>query len=196
MQEKKEENSIVWVARFIPLKHPEYIVEMGRYLKKHNIDFHIKMIGNGDLLEKTRKKIRRWGLTNEIELTGAISPEAVRQEFDKAKIALLTSGRKEGWGAVVNESMSSGCVMVASQSVGSATYLIRDGVSGMTYKNKKELFQKVRQLLEDRQLCDRIGDNAYHTIADLWNYQVAAKRFAEFIQDQSVSYADGPMSKG
>ena len=195
LQEKKEENTIVWVARFIPLKHPEYIVEMAQYLKKQNIPFHIKMIGNGDLLEKTRKRIQRLDLSDQIELTGAISPEAVREEFDRAKIALLTSGRKEGWGALVNESMGSGCVMVASQSVGSATFLIRDGVSGMTYKNKKELFQKVQQLLEDHRLCDQMGANAYHTIADLWNYRVAAKRCVEFVQDQTVSYTDGPMSK-
>ena len=195
LREVKRENSIIWVGRFIDWKHPEYVVELARFLKQNGVAFHIKMVGTGKLFSKIEKRIKRLGLSDCVELTGALPPEQVREEFGHARIALLTSNRQEGWGAVCNEAMNGGCAMVAYYEIGSVSYLIRDGVSGMTYKNKKELFQKVQQLLEDRQLCDQMGTNAYHTIADLWNYRVAAKRFVEFVQDQTVTYADGPLSK-
>ena len=66
----------------------------------------------------------------------------------------------------------------------------------MTYRIKKEMFQKVEQLLQNREQCRQIGENAYHTITDDWTYEVAAKRFMEFVEDQSVCYASGPMSTG
>lgn len=194
--ETKKENSIIWVGRFIDWKHPEYAIELAGYLKKYGIPYHLKMVGTGKLYSKMEKRIKRLGLSDCVELTGALPPEKVREEINSARIALLTSNRKEGWGAVCNEAMNGGCAPVAYYGIGSVSYLIRDGINGMTYKNKKELFQKVRLLLENRQRCAQIGENAYHTIADLWNYQVAAKRFVEFIQDQTVSYAEGPLSKG
>lgn len=192
----KQENTIVWTARFIDWKHPEYVVELGLYLRKQNVPFHIKMIGTGELLDKTKKAIDSCGLTERIEVVGALPPEQVRQEFEKAQIALLTSDRNEGWGAVVNEAMNSACAIVAYRGVGSVSYLVQDGENGMTFETKRELFQKVEQLLRNQQQCKKLGENAYHTVADLWNYQVAAERLIEFIRERAVKYSSGPMSQG
>lgn len=197
LMKNKQENTIVWVARFIPLKHPEYIVELGDYLRKYNIPFHIRMIGIGELLESTKKMIDSYGLSKCIEVVGAMPPEQVRREFDRAQIALLTSDRNEGWGAVVNEAMNSGCVMVASREAGSTTYLIQSDVNGMTYnKDKQQMFRIVKDLLQDKDKCIRLGSEAYSTITEIWNYQIAADRMMEFVRDQSVNYDFGPMSQG
>ncbi len=195
--QQKQENSIVWVARFIDWKHPECVVELGRYLKEQNVPFHIKMIGTGELLEQTKAMIEACGLTDVMEVVGAMPPEQVRKEFEQAQIALLTSDRNEGWGAVVNEAMNSACAMVASDAIGSTTYLIQNHVNGMTYgTDKKQMFRIVQQLLLDRELCNRLGGKAYETIVKEWNYQVAADRFVEFVRNRSVSHISGPMSKG
>lgn len=194
--QNKLENTIIWVGRFIKWKHPERVVELGKYLKKRNISFHIKMIGIGERLAPTMELIDAYGLSEYIEVVGALPPEQVRQEFEKAQIALLTSDRNEGWGAVVNEAMNSACAFVGNRSIGATTYLINDGENGMTYRTKKQMFRKVEQLLKNPQLSRQLGENAYHTITDTWNHEEAAKRFMEFVQDQTVRYSDGPMSRG
>lgn len=192
--QNKQENTIIWVARFIPLKHPEHIVELGKYLKKRDISFHIKMIGIGELLAPTMEMIEANGLSEYIEIVGALPPEQVRQEFEKAQIALLTSDRNEGWGAVVNEAMNSACAFVGNRSIGATTYLINDGENGMTYRTKRQMFRKVEQLLKNPQLSRQLGENAYHTITDTWNHEEAAKRFVEFAESQTVCRLRGPMS--
>lgn len=196
LMESKQENTIVWVARFIKWKHPEHVAELGRYLQKHNVPFHIKMIGIGELLGPIMEMIDAYGLSEHIEAVGALPPEQVRREFEKAQIALLTSDRNEGWGAVVNEAMNSGCAFVGNRGIGATTYLVSDGENGMTYRTKKEMFQKVEQLLRNPERSKQMGENAYHTIVDTWNYEVATKRFIEFVRDQSVCYTDGPISDG
>ena len=52
----------------------------------------------------------------------------------KHEIFLFTSDRNEGWGAVSNESMSNGCILVGSDGIGSIPFLVEDGVSGITFK--------------------------------------------------------------
>ena len=47
------------------------------------------------------------------------------------------SGRKEGWGAVVNEAMSSGCAVVADAEAGSVPYLIENSKDGFIYRKPK-----------------------------------------------------------
>lgn len=190
----KEENTILWVGRFIPMKHPEYVLELAQYLKEQNVPFRIKMIGTGELWEFIGKMIRDTGLSDVVQADGALPPEQVRLEFDKAQIALMTSDRNEGWGAVVGEAMSSACATVASNAVGSTTYLIDNGVNGIVFENKQQMFRMVQQLLQDTQQCSQLGGEAYRTITETWNYKTAAKRFLEFVQDQTVRYENGPMS--
>lgn len=46
----------------------------------------------------------------------------VRSYMEKADIYLFTSDFNEGWGAVLNESMNSGCAVVASHAIGSVPF--------------------------------------------------------------------------
>lgn len=177
------------------LKHPEHVIELAKYLNKKGLPFHIKMVGTGELFSEIQEKVKKQGLSDCVELTGPLPPQEVREQINKSAIAIMTSDRNEGWGAVCNEAMNGGCAFVAYKGIGATTYLINDGKNGMTYKTKKELFRKVEQLLKDPEQCRQIGENAYHTITDTWNYEVAAKRFMEFVEDQTIRYTSGPVSK-
>ena len=40
---------IVWAGRFIPLKHPEYVVRLAGTLRDKGCPFFIRMLGDGEL---------------------------------------------------------------------------------------------------------------------------------------------------
>ena len=42
---------------------------------------------------------------------------------------------QEGWGAVLNEAMNSGCACIASHAIGSAGFLIEHGENGFVYRD-------------------------------------------------------------
>ena len=121
--------------------------------------------------------------------------------MQSADIFLFTSDRNEGWGAVLNESMASGCAVVANREIGSVPYLIEDGKNGLIYdrKNKDSLYRCVRRLIDDKALCARIQKNAYETIKNVWNADVATERLLHLIDcinnNAEVEYTYGPCSR-
>ena len=174
--DRKEENSLIWVARYIDWKHPELAIEVVKRLKADGYKFTIRMIGNGELLEATRKLVQEKGLEKEIQILGAMKPEEVRRHMEQSQIHIFTSDKQEGWGAVLNEAMNSGCVPVANRQIGAAPFLIRDGENGFLYDSVDELYEKVKFLLDHQQERERMAANAYHTIIDEWNAETAADR--------------------
>lgn len=201
--ESKRPNSILWVARFLDLKHPEYVIEVARRLREDNYEFQIQMLGSGERWDAIKQMIRDQNLQDCVQLVGAVPAEQVRDYMDAASIFLFTSDRNEGWGAVLNESMNSGCAVVASDAIGSVPFLLQDGENGLCYQsgNVDDLYDKVKTLLEQPQLCRRLGEKAYETVTALWCAEVAVKRLLEFAESlmddpkQPVQYESGPCSK-
>lgn len=202
LHEKRRENScceLLWAARFIDWKHPEMVIGLASRLKAEKISFHISMIGTGNMLEAVKQLAVSKDVSDYITFEGSKSPEQVREMMRKADIYLATSDALEGWGAVINEAMNSGALVIASDKMGATPYLIKDGINGYSFKSKSngDLYKKVRLAL-DRENALRMGIRAYETITGLWNSKVAAKRLYEFINDNEhkiPDYEDGPLSK-
>lgn len=198
----KKKNRIVWCGRFIEWKHPEIVIEIAKRLREESYEFEIELIGTGTLLKNLREKIDNENLKNYIKILDAMSPQDVRKHMEKAGIYLFTSDFQEGWGAVLNESMNSGCAVVASHAIGSVPYLIKHGKNGVIYKNgdTTDLYKKVRYLLDNPMEQDVLGRNAYNTIVNLWNAEVAAERLLKLTKEIQKKgycdlYDDGPCSK-
>jgi glycosyltransferase involved in cell wall biosynthesis len=200
--EKKTPKSILWAGRFIDWKHPDDVVEVAKRLKAAGYDFHIRMLGNGERWEDVAQMIRDADLEDQIQLVGAVPSDQVRSYMEQASVYLFTSDRNEGWGAVLNESMNSGCAVVACDAIGSVPFLVEDGENGLTYKsgNVDQLYEHVKYLLDHPDICRKLGANAYRTITEKWNAETAARRLLELSEallrgGETALYEDGPCSK-
>lgn len=172
----KTVNSIIWVARFLELKHPETAVELAKRLKRDGYSFEIAMIGDGQLLNYIADKIKCEHLEDEVHLLGSMKPEEVRAHMEKSEIHIFTSDRKEGWGVVLNESMNSACVPIANVNIGSAPYLINQGKNGFTYSSADELYEQIKLLLDNREIRQQMAREAYSTIITEWNAENAVNK--------------------
>ena len=198
-KEKSKPINIVWVARFIKWKHPEKMIKLAKKLVKDGLEFKITMIGTGVMYEKIKKEIHKNNLENYVELTGAVESDKVRDYMEKANIFILTSGKQEGWGAVLNEAMNSACAVITDINVGAAPFLINDSENGLLYKNFEELYMYTKNLIEDNKLRKKLYENAYKTILETWNSKNATNNLInlfESIKDgQEYKIKDGPASK-
>ena len=191
---------IVWAGRFIPLKHPEYVVRLAGTLRRRGHPLYMHMLGDGELDAQIRQDVKAAGLAECFRFYGYTEPERVRDVMERCHIHLFTSNHLEGWGAVVNEGMNSGCVEVVNEQVGAAPYLIRHGENGLVYpKDKYEGMEAlVLDLFENWEMRKSMGRAAYETIRDVWNAECAAKellRFAQGLLDGKIlPAADGPLS--
>jgi glycosyltransferase involved in cell wall biosynthesis len=176
--------SLLWVARLIGLKHPEAAVLLAEKLKKNGYRFNLNIIGNGPMERQLKDMIRDRNLVDCVQMLGAMSPDEVREHMEASDIFLFTSDSNEGWGAVLNEAMNSGCAVVASHAVGAVPFLIRDGENGLIYRSGDDdsLYERTARLIDDPKLRDKLGRNAYRTLADTWNAETAAERFLQLAQ--------------
>lgn len=194
---------ILWAGRLIGWKHPEAAVQLAASLKEKGYSFRMSMIGNGEMEIQLHDMIREKGLEDCVEMLGAMPPEEVRRHMEKADIYLFTSDFNEGWGAVLNESMNSGCAVVASHAIGSVPFLIKNGENGLIYENgnQLDLEKQVLRLLEDGAFRKKIAENAYETMINLWNAETAAERFLalteKLLKNENTDslFRDGPCSK-
>ena len=196
------EVSILFVSRFIDWKHPELPVQVVKRLKDEGIKAHLTMIGIGNMEDDIHEMIEEYGLKKEVTHIKAMTPEDVRIYMEKSAIFLFTSDRNEGWGAVLNEAMNSGCAIVASSEIGSVPFLLRNGKNGYIYQdgNFEELYQKTKELCLSQEKREKYGTEAYNTIVNVWNAEYATERLIQLFDDlrdkgKSDRYSEGPCSR-
>ena len=192
---------ILWAGRMIDWKHPEHALEAAGNLLKENPKIHLTMAGGGEMEPQLRQMAAQMGIEGSVTFTGFLKPQEIREKMLAADIFLFTSDYKEGWGAVLNEAMNSGCAVVASSGIGAVPYLLRHGKNGMVYRNGKvkELKQYVRELAEQKSMCRSLGVSAYETIRNTWNPERATANLLRLLRslkmEQPEAAVRGPASR-
>lgn len=191
---------IVWAGRFIELKYPHFPIKLAKSLKDKGYFFHLNMVGGGNMESQLKKMADDNRLQEYVTFHGFQRPEKVREIMEKSHIHLFTSNHLEGWGAVVNEAMNSGCVEVVNDQTGAAPFLIDHGKNGLMYKNGsyEDMEGQVIYLLDNPQRAAEISLSAYDTIAGQWNPEKAAERLFDFYEQwqngKIIPPPEGPFS--
>jgi glycosyltransferase involved in cell wall biosynthesis len=166
----------VSVSKFINNKKTDgkYILLLGFpwYLK--GVDILIKAFNkiSGDFPDYSLK-IHGWNpVDNEyfenlaknnsrIHLGKALNYSEVVEVITACSIYVLAS-RTEAMGRVLIEAMSS-CKPIIASNVGGVSSIIKDGFNGLLFEkeNVDELAQKLRLLLTDRNLCEKLAQNGF-----------------------------------
>lgn len=199
----KDLQRILWVGRFLDWKHPDDVLKAAKRLKDNGYTFHVDFGGMGKTEEQLKNMTASMGLSDDVSFLGPIPSDKVRDLMEKSGIYLVTSDRYEGWGAVLNESMNSGCAVVASHAVGAVPYLIKHQHNGLIYHSGdvEELYESIRYFLDNPAEQSRFGRNAYETIINQWNSEIAAERLVKLSECLLAGgihpdlFAEGPCSK-
>lgn len=196
---RSDEINILFVGRLIELKHPEYSLNAAKMLLNKGNKVTLTYIGCGEMEEELRTSANG---VPEISFLGSMSPEKVREYMAGANVFTFTSNSFEGWGAVVNEAMNSGCAVIASEEAGASSTLIVDGRNGFLFKNDDfdEFYRKLESLVSNCELIENMGEQAYNTIANEFNAKIAAERLFAFSEsllkgEKSQEYSKGILKK-
>jgi len=184
-RQENQETVLLWAGRFIDWKHPEAALWLIKELLESGYRCRLCMVGGGELEKTLKAQAAHTGIEEYVEFCGFLKPQQVRMEMERADIFLFTSDYHEGWGAVLNESMNSGCAVIANRGIGAVPYLIREGVNGLSYKNGDldQLKRHACRLIEDPEFRRQMGQRAYETMRDLWNPQRAADSFLKISKE-------------
>ncbi len=136
-----------------------------------------------------------------VTLKGSRSNSEILKVMQEGDIFLFTSDRLDGWGAVANESIANGCLLVASDAIGSTHYLVKNKETGMIFRScdLDSLYDRVKYLLDNPDMRKQISKAERESMVKLWSPANAAKSLLQLIEDIQVgretSFVEGPCSK-
>jgi glycosyltransferase involved in cell wall biosynthesis len=152
---------ITTIARLIPMKGLEYLIEAAAEVKAAYPNAHFRIYGEGELHDELMAKAIELGLAgDEIFVGKYTNREELSFIMDRTDIFLLPS-ILEGQPVVIVEAMAYGRPIIAT-AVGGIPELIQDGVNGLLCQpaDARDLVQKIQMLIEDPALRTRLGDAA------------------------------------
>lgn len=165
-------------------KGQEYMLDAMVHLKDLE-DINLIMIGDGFEGEPYQTEIKNTGAADRIIQPGFRSD--VPQIAAACDISVLTS-LEEGLSRFLLESLANNTPVVISD-CGGPTEFVVDNFNGfiVPIKDGKAVADKVRLLYEDRQMLQRLSDNASKTIETNMSHATTVKYMLEYFEKMKIS---------
>jgi glycosyltransferase involved in cell wall biosynthesis len=109
---KESRPTVAWMARLVPYKRPQDVVEAARLAREQVPDLQVWIMGGGPMLDELRK-----AAPEGVEILGRVSEEDKIDRMARAHVHVATSAR-EGWGLVVSEAAALGTPTIAYNTPG------------------------------------------------------------------------------
>jgi glycosyltransferase involved in cell wall biosynthesis len=193
---------ILWAGRMLSWKRVATLVRAFAGLLRQAPQARLTLIGDGPCREQLKRLTEKLGITSNVDFHSSMPVLQVRQQMRQAHVYVLPSSAYEGWGVVLNEAMSEGCAVVASEGAGSAKTMLRHGENGLLFKSgdHQQLAGWLIQLNADEPLRRRLAGAGQRTISEAWSPSLAAERFlavsdALLSKRQVPDYREGPMRR-
>lgn len=165
----KDRPIALYAAKLIDRKAPLDLVAAFTAATRDN-DAVLLMAGDGELRTRVETRIAELGAGERIRLLGFQPQRQLAALYDLCDLFVLPSER-ETWGLVVNEVMNAARPVIASDRVGSARDLVRDGVNGFVYPfgDIAALTARLRESLADRERLAAMGRES-RRIIEGWGF--------------------------
>ncbi len=171
----KGKKLVLFVGRLTREKGVEYLIKAAK-----DIQAEIFIIGDGvrkDYLVNYAKLIE----TKNVRFLGYFgkkNADYLKEFYHRADVLVLPSVVDESLGLVVLEAMAAKTPVVASNK-GGIPLVIKDGYNGFLIRARspKAIYESVNKILQNEKLAQRLGQNAYKTVIEKFDWNVVVPQF-------------------
>lgn len=178
------EKEVVHSGRIVDFKNHELLIRAFNRVHAKHPDYVLKCYGpdSGDgTWEKVEQCIRELGAESYVKLMGG--SDELEKLLPQASVYAFSSDW-EGLPNGVIEAMAMGLPVVATDCpCGGPATVIQSGENGLLVpiKNEDALTEKINLLIEDRELAERLGENA-RKISEIANGQAVFKKWRDYLE--------------
>jgi glycosyltransferase involved in cell wall biosynthesis len=186
-------NRFLYVGRLCQQKQPLVMLEAAALLAQEGIDFHIDVIGDGELLAPVEASIGKHQLQDLVTLHGVAAGAEVRRRI-RESLALLLPSSAEGLPVVIMESMAQHRPVITTF-VAAIPELVRPGIDGWLAPsgNVRVLAEKMKEALAaSPQELARMGNAAAERVRGRHDIRTSAQRMADLFRHYSDSDSSTP----
>ena len=176
-----KEFSLLCVGRLTPAKGQHLLLEALARLRPDKQSVRLHLVGDGPDRASLQRHSQEMGLEAQVVFHGALNHDQVRAMYARADAFALPSFA-EGIPVVLMEAMAAGLPCLSTRITG-IPELISDGETGFTTaaSNVDELVDRLRQLVADPALRQRLGAAGRRRVCETYNLErnvaVLAERF-------------------
>ena len=172
---------LLWGGRMLPLKHVEKCLEAADLLFEQSIPFFFEIVGDGECYATLASHLATKPYHDHVILSRSKPQSYLLARMIESDIYLFTSDKGEGWGAVVNEALSSQCAVLSCRAAGATDFLIQDGVNGLSYASDEEFKAKLLRLVKDRAYAQKLAVEGRRFICEDWTADQAVSHLLQVV---------------
>ncbi len=167
-------NMVLFTGRLTEHKGVEYLIKAAKQIKAE-----IVILGDGPERKYLESLIQKFKLTN-VHMLGYFSHKLgeINDFYLRSDVYVAPSVWNEPLGLVILEAMVYKTPVIVTRK-GGVTTIVKDGVNGFLVRPKSAniIAQKVNLLLSDDKLRYKMGENAYRTVVERFNWDRISTRF-------------------
>lgn len=177
----EKELDIFLISRLVELKGIDILVESVSILKNKFPEIKVGIAGTGPCLNQLKKLTKELKLENNIFFLGFISEEEKYRYYKSSKIVVVPS-RWDCSPISIFEGLGAGKPVVASNNTNSE--ILEDYINGLIFEseNIQDLAVKIEFLLENHQLREKMGEDAFKK-AKQYSWNNIAKKYLEVYKE-------------
>ena len=158
-------------------------VEALNKLLKENINLKLLIVGDGEYQASLSGLIDKFGLNDNVILTGFIPNKSISEYYNAADIYLIPTLRAEGLPFALIEAMSIGLPIIASK-VGGIPDVVGNGKEGLLINpgDTNDIVSKILTLLRDADLRRELGVKARRKVLNELNSENMVDKTLEIIE--------------
>jgi glycosyltransferase involved in cell wall biosynthesis len=146
------------VSRLTPLKRLRLLVEAVALMRSRSL--RVKIAGDGEEAPLLRERIDALGLSDRVELLGAITDDELVDHYARCR-AVFFAPWSEDYGFVTLEAFQSGKAVITATDSGGPAELVQHGQTGLVAEATPEaMAEQLDRLAAERGLAERLGQAA------------------------------------
>jgi glycosyltransferase involved in cell wall biosynthesis len=181
------EKVVLYVGRLAKQKGVEYLIEAFAALKKECERVILIIIGRGECRAELELLAKNLKIADSVFFRGYIENERLSPYYllcDICVMPSITYGQADAWGFIINEAMTFGKPVIATDAVGAAFDMIKDGKNGFLVpeRDSDALYNAMREILSNPVLKKRMGEESKRLIEDGFRYEHMIEGFREAVE--------------
>jgi len=151
---------------------------------------HITFVGDGPDRAELLQEVKKRNLENVITFAGAVDQDNIHRYYGNTDIFVLPSFA-EGIPIVLMEALAMEIPCISTY-VNGIPELIRHGVDGLlvTPTDEQELAHSIAKLMEDPDLCKRLGKSGRERVIEHYNLEKNVDRLVDLFSSYWGSHDD------
>ncbi|KAF5070938.1 D-inositol-3-phosphate glycosyltransferase [anaerobic digester metagenome] len=182
----KDKKIVLFVGRLVKQKGVDYLLNAFSTLKKGMNDVVLVIIGKGDYEKKLKKMAEDLQIEKDVCFQGHVDNDLLKNYYgpsDLCVVPSITHEMVDAWAFVVNEAMYYENPVIASDAVGSAFDMIKNGENGFIVpeKDSKALYNAMKVILSNDEMREKMGKRSKEIVETGFSYKNMVEGFQNAI---------------